>query len=174
MCACVHALPVPLKYWQTLSRTLFSLEPGVTISSSRTHKRPLGSPSAARTLEIHTHKILNSWAPTTWRHNCIFICISAEEAANQTRKHIFHLNGKISSVKKNKYETIQGNELILQVREVVPWFPGIDPSGGTCGGGWSIAETTSAGLFSGFSNSTGILSCRPNVTFMNPKRPAAG
>lgn len=33
----------------------------------------------------------------------------------------------------------------------------------TCGGGWSIAETTSAGLFSGFSNSTGIFSCYTRV-----------
>lgn len=29
----------------------------------------------------------------------------------------------------------------------------------TCGGGWSMAETTSAGLLSGFSRSTGIFSC---------------
>lgn len=33
----------------------------------------------------------------------------------------------------------------------------------TCGGGWSMAETTSAGLFSEFSSSTGILSCGPKV-----------
>lgn len=33
----------------------------------------------------------------------------------------------------------------------------------TCGGGWSTADTTSAGLFSGFSNSTGIFSCSTRV-----------
>lgn len=40
----------------------------------------------------------------------------------------------------------------------------------TCGGGWSMAETTSAGLFSGFSSSTGILSCGPKVNLTGLKR----
>lgn len=40
----------------------------------------------------------------------------------------------------------------------------------TCGGGWSMAETTSAGLFSGFSSSTGILSCGPKVDLTAMKR----
>lgn len=106
-CESVRALPVPLKYWQTRSRTLFSLEPGVTISSSRTHKRPLGSPSAARTLEIPAHEILNSSSPATRRYNCIFIFhVSAKEATNQTLKKIFHLNDNILSGTKNKYEII--------------------------------------------------------------------
>lgn len=42
---------------------------------------------------------------------------------------------------------------------------------GTCGGGWSIAETTSAGLFSGSSSSTGILSCRARVAYI-PLKPS--
>lgn len=51
-------VPVPLKYWHTLSRTVLSVEPGVTISSSRTHRRPRESPSGARTWEhTHTHSV---------------------------------------------------------------------------------------------------------------------
>lgn len=36
--------------------------------------------------------------------------------------------------------------------------------GCTCGGGWSMADTSSAGLFSGHSNSTGIFSCNRRHT----------
>lgn len=114
MCACVRVcvcvLPVPLKYWETLSRTLFSLEPGVTISSSRTHKRPLGSPSAARTLEIHAHQILNCSSPANDCYNCIFIShVPAKGAANPTLKKLFHLSDEMLSVKgKKKVVTVDG------------------------------------------------------------------
>lgn len=73
-------------------------------------------------------------------------------------------------LKKKKKIYIVCEERLLQS----PELGGSVVSGpGTCGGGWSMADTTSAGLFSGFSSSTRIPSCRPNVTFTRLEPEAA-
>lgn len=68
----VSEIPVPLKYWQTLSRTVFSVEPGVSISSSRTHRSPRPSASVPLTWWFkHTTVTLDERLTRVWTQTLI-------------------------------------------------------------------------------------------------------